>query len=1010
MAGDSTMVVRALLRDEVTPQLARIAAAVEAMNKTVSASDDEATRRSTRNNDKRNQELFKIDNAMRGVGRRMASRVVLIGAAIAAASGQAVALTDALWPMIGALGAIPAVAFGGLAGIAALVVGLKGLGAAMKTTGGGAGVSADQIASAEHRIAQAQKASVQAQRDVNDAREQAVKDLRDMAIEYARANLNVQESALAVKDAELALRQARSSGNREDRTKAELALQEALLSQQEAQNKLTDTTEQYNKMQAQGVENSDTVQTALQRQADATYELAQAQKALADAQKGGGGADAAAEAYAKLSDAGKSLVDTFKSLKPAWADVAKLTQQHLLAGVDDDIKALSTSYLPVMKAQLPAIADGWNTMFHAISDTAKDSGFVADMNDALGDTSVMFKRIGHAFGPLLDGFRQWVHIGSDFLPRLGSWVDRMAGKFDNWSKKMRATGQGAQWIENSLTAGHQFNQLLGSWASSLGKIFALGNKPGFLQALVDGSKAFQKWLDTAEGQDRITRMWERLRDLGSAAWTVIKNVLGVLSQVDVSPLTTMLQMLGDALGWVNKNMSWLGKFIGPVVTLLASYKIAAMGAGIAQAAWNASLGKFIKTAPAATKAAEEQAAAQEKAAGSAKKSAGAFAGMGNAITLAITGVLINYQVHAEAAAKRTDGLADSLDVLAKTGVGVGQFAREIGATTDALTGLGNKANWITQQNFLGRISRDFLNLRPAMGGVPELILSAIPGVKQADALNEFDAALVQWAKAGGDVNQILQDQNIQTRMANGQLPQFAQYVKDTADKQRELGTATDAAVAALQKQNDLLHKVVDPVFEFIDAQRDLTEKQKAYTDAVNQFGQDSPQAQAALEDLAKAQFRVRDATVAMQSAGPEAIKQLQIAQQQGYLTGDAYNYLYNQIMGVRSAMGGLQSGYADPNAIARHYGLQQYDTGGTVPGPEGKPQLAVVHGGETVIPADVSVGGMPAAPPSATGGGGSAAVTFEFRGVEGELTALLAKVLRKAIRVNGAKSFGLASA
>ena len=36
--------------------------------------------------------------------------------------------------------------------------------------------------------------------------------------------------------------------------------------------------------------------------------------------------------------------------------------------------------------------------------------------------------------------------------------------------------------------------------------------------------------------------------------------------------------------------------------------------------------------------------------------------------------------------------------------------------------------------------------------------------------------------------------------------------------------------------------------------------------------------------------------------------------------------------------------------LMKQLGLQTYDTGGIVPGPRGMPQMAMVHGGETILP------------------------------------------------------------
>jgi hypothetical protein len=76
--------------------------------------------------------------------------------------------------------------------------------------------------------------------------------------------------------------------------------------------------------------------------------------------------------------------------------------------------------------------------------------------------------------------------------------------------------------------------------------------------------------------------------------------------------------------------------------------------------------------------------------------------------------------------------------------------------------------------------------------------------------------------------------------------------------------------------------------------------------------------------------------------------------------------------------------------------LPKFDSGGLVPGPPGSPMLAVVHGGETVIPANTSV----------NGGGGTANITINVNG--GDPQAVV-NALRQYVRTVGTlKSAGVA--
>src|SRR5690606_35600445 len=103
-----------------------------------------------------------------------------------------------------------------------------------------------------------------------------------------------------------------SSGDRDERLRADLALRQARLAHVEAINRLSDVEQEYNERLAKGVEGSDEVRDATERHADALYELAEAQKALDEAIRGGAGGGGE-DAYAKLSASGKRLVDTLKA-------------------------------------------------------------------------------------------------------------------------------------------------------------------------------------------------------------------------------------------------------------------------------------------------------------------------------------------------------------------------------------------------------------------------------------------------------------------------------------------------------------------------------------------------------------------------------------------------------------------------------------------------------------------------------------------------------------------------
>jgi hypothetical protein len=347
--------------------------------------------------------------------------------------------------------------------------------------------------------------------------------------------------------------------------------------------RLGDVTEESEKANAAGVEGSDEVQSALQRQADAMRDLADAQKA---ATSGGGGVDKAAEAYAKLSMAGKQLVDVLRAIGPAWRGVQQAVQQSVLAGVAQDIGQLSNAYLPVMRTQLVAIGQGWNNAFRGAAQLGATPGFVADVNSTLGNTAIMWQRIGTSFAPFLSGFRHFMTVGSTFLPEFGQWVLSIGQRFDRWAAAARASGRAHDWIQNALTVLSQVWQVTKNLGGAIAAIFRAGDAgPAWLPGLVDGTAKLRVFLESTEGQQKMGAVFATLRDVGSQLWQVITNLGPALLDLfsATGPVNDTVSVFGTLVGFAADHLDLLAQALPLIVALFVAYKAAMMGAVVIEA-------------------------------------------------------------------------------------------------------------------------------------------------------------------------------------------------------------------------------------------------------------------------------------------------------------------------------------------------------------------------------------------------------------------------------------------
>ena len=176
---------------------------------------------------------------------------------------------------------------------------------------------------------------------------------------------------------------------------------------------------------------------------------------------------------------------------------------------------------------------------------------------------------------------------------------------------------------------------------------------------------------------------------------------------------------------------------------------------------------------------------------------------------------------------------------------------------------------------------------------------------------------------------------------------------------KDLADATRDTTDAFYDHQDAVRASTDPVFALAEAEREQAEAIKAAREAAKEYGRGSPAHLEALGQVRDAALDVEDAEKAMgtQSGTTRATMESHLRSLAVYTEGqiqlmldefdriNAYTFQAKNIAITHTMTGG---------------GVQAYQTGGTVPGPEGRPQVAIVHGGETITPAHRNGGTSPA--------------------------------------------------
>lgn len=181
------------------------------------------------------------------------------------------------------------------------------------------------------------------------------------------------------------------------------------------------------------------------------------------------------------------------------------------------------------------------------------------------------------------------------------------------------------------------------------------------------------------------------------------------------------------------------------------------------------------------------------------------------------------------------------------------------------------------------------------------------------------------------------------------------------DNMGDVAGETDEATKALQDFENEVRSQMDPIFNLTDKVNALAEAQEATSSAVAEFGRGSPEHLKTLRDEATAWLNFKDAQIRVQEeSGITREKYEENLRAMGVLTSEEIDLMmadFDRLDGRVIDVTIQTNKRGEITGQERNPNIPGFAAGGVVPGPVGRPQLAVVHGGETVVPVNGKGGG-----------------------------------------------------
>ena len=292
-------------------------------------------------------------------------------------------------------------------------------------------------AAATNALKSSQDSLTEAQRRLNEARREAIRDLEDLADKEKQAELAARSATISVVEAQIALDTARNSGSALDIRRAEIELAGSRISERQSERDLGRTQFDSARTRGRGVEGSEQVVSAKRA-------LAQAERALAQARVGG------ASAANGLRQATALLDEQIKRLSPG--------QRELLENVNELRKVFRAG--PFVEIR-DIILQPFNSAIDALKGIGKDTGITGSFT-ALAESisKTLGAGVDKVFGPSSVNFIKFINgeaaanvetLGSAF-GSAGSILAKIAtGAAPLLRDVLNTLAGGLERINNSLT-------------------------------------------------------------------------------------------------------------------------------------------------------------------------------------------------------------------------------------------------------------------------------------------------------------------------------------------------------------------------------------------------------------------------------------------------------------------------------------------------------------------------------------------------------------------------------
>ncbi|TDL05459.1 phage tail protein [Mycobacterium paragordonae] len=216
---------------------------------------------------------------------------------------------------------------------------------------------------------------------------------------------------------------------------------------------------------------------------------------------------------------------------------AGAVQQSFFEKIAADIAPLIQNWFPAVTSAMSQVAGIFGDFAHQFAGILQQPATMAAFTTFTDNLAAGLKALQPAIAPLMGVFTQLVTVGSSFFQQIGGNIAQLAQQFGDFINRSAANGSLQAWIQTGINAfGHLVN-IVENVASAFNTVMTMADRfggGGLLGWLDKVTAEFDKWTQSAEGQQTLTNFFQTLRTATDAFVPMLK------------PLVQGLASLGEA--------------------------------------------------------------------------------------------------------------------------------------------------------------------------------------------------------------------------------------------------------------------------------------------------------------------------------------------------------------------------------------------------------------------------------------------------------------------------------